>query len=367
MFDGSKFYSSLLLPEYTIEDLPIFSVYIVAIRLKRIFTLGFLSVWTLAPCLAQTNTKEDSVYFVKINDYFNASVDIETDFETFEIQGDNFDFDIRPNFDFVNKIGIDYRALSIFYSHSPNWSINKDNDLKGESKSSVFGFSWNTNRMINHISKNKVTGYYLANSADFNPNFVEGENPYIQFELLETSSFKGFHALKLNRNFSYSAFSAQMALQTRSAGSFAPGISYNYYSIDNNTPTGQKSKNLEFIFNLPYYHTFVVDRKWYINLGLIPGVGMTTTWLKTPLNGEIVETTSHNFISRISGIAGLGYNSKGFYGGIEGKVHKRYQNQSNNAVKEEITGLAFRVFLGWHILAPRPINRLYDKIESRLF
>jgi hypothetical protein len=173
--------------------------------------------------------------------------------------------------------------------------------------------------------------------------------------------------LKLNRNFSYSAFSAQMALQTRSAGSFAPGISYNYYSIDNNTPTGQNSKNLEVLFIIPYYHTFVVDHKWYVNLGVIPGVGMTTTWVKTPINGQIAETTSNNYISRISGIAGLGYNSKGFYAGLEGKVHKRYQNQSNNAVKEEITGFACRIFLGWHVLAPRSINRLYDKVESRLF
>jgi hypothetical protein len=136
--------------------------------------LSFLLVWTFAPCWAQTNEKEDSVYFVKINDHFNASIDIETDFETFEIRGENFDFDIRPNFDFVNKIGFDYRALSVFYSRSPNWGINQDSNLKGESKSSGFGFSWNSNRMINHINTNKVTGYYLANSADFNPDFIEG-------------------------------------------------------------------------------------------------------------------------------------------------------------------------------------------------
>lgn len=305
-------------------------------------------------------------YISKINDFFNLSLDLKTDFETFELSGDNFRYDIRPNFSYVNNFGIDYRAISIFYSFTPPLNVNKDDDLKGNSTNSGFGFSWNTDRLINHVGTSKVEGYYLQNSKDIDNQFIEGETPYFQFPELSVRSFTGFHAIKLNRNFSYSAFSAQMALQTKSAGSWAPGISYNFYKVQNNTPTGQRSKNFEILFNLPYYHTFVLDKKWYVNLAIIPGIGLTHSKIKTPINNQPVISNQNSLITRVSGIAALGYNSPGLFWGIEGKIHERFQSQGE-AVQERIQGFALRLFVGFHILAPKKINLLYDKVESKFF
>ena len=332
-------------------------------------------LWLLLFCfivqhktVAQTDTlasRNQSDFITRIDDYFNLSLDLETDFEEFEVEGSNFNYQIRPNYSFVNKLGIDYRAISIFYTFTPNFASNQDDDLKGSTESGGLGFSWNTDHLINHVETSHVKGFYLTNTAEFDNNFIEGISPYIQFPDLDVHSFRGFHAFKWNKNFSYSAFTAQMALQTKSAGSLAAGFSYNFFKIENNTPTGQRSKNFEFLFHLPYYHTFVFNRNWFINLGLVPGVGMVNTKLKTPVNGQDVITKNTNLIGRINGTFGLGYNSPGLFGGIEGSINTSLQRQGKSDVKQELHGFAFRVFIGWHILAPKKINTLYDKFEDK--
>lgn len=309
-------------------------------------------------------TADSIPYFINIDDYFNLSADLETDFERFTLKGDNFEYDIRPNFDFIDKVGIDYRALSFFLSVTPNLGANADIDRKGESEHIGFGFSFNTSKMINHVSMSSTKGFYLENTDDFDPSFIAGSSNFVPFPELEVKSFRGTHGFKLNPNFSYGAFSAQMARQTRSAGTLAPGISYNYYLINNGSPGGQRSKNFELLANLPYYYTHVIDQKWYGNIGLIAGAGMTKTWLTTTINGEEFKSTINSFITRGSAIMGFGYNSKGLFGGIEAKAHKRFQSQGD-AVKEEINGFSFRLFIGFHIKAPRFINRTYDKFEAK--
>ncbi len=318
---------------------------------------------------AQNDSLKDeakSPYYLGLNDYFNLSADLETEFETFDIRGADFEFDIRPNFDFVNLVGIDYRAFSFFLSFTPNLAINNDQDLRGQSKHTGFGMSFNTSKLLNHVATSFTEGFYMKNSGDFDSDFIEGITPNIQFPELKVTSFSGSHALKLNKNFSYGAFSAQMGRQLKSAGTLAPGISYNYYIVDNRTPTGQRSKNLELLLNLPYYYTHVIDQKWYLNIGFMAGAGRTHTQLTTIINSEALVTTQNTFVARGSARFGLGYNSKSFYGGVDAKANRRFQGQNNNSIKEEITGLAFRIFIGFHIKAPSKLNRLYDKVESRI-
>ncbi len=332
----------------------------------QVFQIICLSMFSIQ-CFAQSDTtaEPDTIpYYINIDDYFNLSADLETDFESFQLKGEGFEYDIRPNFEYVNLVGIDYRALSFFISFKPNLGVNSDNDLKGKSEHTGFGFSFNTSKMINHVGYSFAKGFYLENTLDYDPNFIENSSPYIQFPDLEVTSFRGSHAFKTNPNFSYGAFSVQMARQTRSAGTLAPGLSYNYYKINNGTGA-QRSTNLEILFNLPYYYTHVIDQKWYGNVGVIGCAGMTNTWLTTTINGEDFKSNINSFIMRGSAILGLGYNSKGLFAGVEGKAHRRFQNQGGTGVKEEIDGFSFRVFVGFHIKAPHFINRAYDKFEAK--
>jgi len=334
-------------------------------KLRTLFIITLCCVGTKTYPQSSQKPSTDSIpYYLNLDDYFNLSADLETDFERFTLTGDNFTYDIRPNFDFVDKVGIDYRALSFFLSFTPSLGVNSDNTLKGKSEHTGFGFSFNTGKMINHVSYAVAKGFFLENTSDFDPDFIDGSSASILFPELEVRSFRGSHGFKLNPNFSYGAYSAQMARQTRSAGTFAPGFSYNFYRIKNGSPEGQRSKNFELLFNLPYYYTHVIDQRWYVNIGLIAGAGMTKTWLTTTINGAEFKSTISSFITRGSAIMGFGYNSKGLFCGFETKAHQRFQSQGD-AVKEEINGFSFRLFVGFHIKAPRFINRTYDKFEAR--
>lgn len=335
-------------------------------KLLRLLSIAFFAFPSFI-CYSQSEDPTDtSAYFIDLNDYFNLSADLETDFEKFTLSGDDFLYDIRPNFSFYNKVGIDYRALSLFISFKPPLGQNNDDELKGKTTVNGFGFSFNTTRLINHLKWNTASGFYLENSSDFDPDFVKGESPYIQFPELNYTTYRGTHYYKFNPNFSYTAFNVQMAQQIKSAGSFATGISWNYSLIDNRIPTGQSSKNLQLLFDLAYYYTWILRGKWYLNAGLIAGAGLRSTALTTPQNGQEFESHYTTFNFRSKGILGLGYNSSKIFTGVDFRYLHEIQNQRNGTVHEEIDGYSFRVFFGFHILAPKFINRTYDKVEGFL-
>lgn len=318
-------------------------------------------------CFGQSAVEQDTTeYIISLNDYFNLSADIDTDYERFSIEGDDFKYDIRPNFTYFTKVGIDYRALSVFLSFTPQFAANQDEDLKGSSDLSGFGFSFNTDHLINHFETFNTKGYYIENSEDFIPDFVEGETPYIQLPGLSYRSFRGQHYYKFNPNFSYTAFTFQMARQIKSQGSWATGISWNYYLTENENPMAQDSRNLELLYDVSYYHTYVFDEKWYFNIGAILGLGGTFTSLDTPINGDIINSKYQSFKVRGKGYLGLGYNSQGLFFGTDFRFHHLQQNLAQGTVQEELNGVFFRVFVGYHILAPKFINRTYDKVEEFL-
>lgn len=72
--------------------------------------LPFLLVFLIGKSQAQEaqHSKDTTVYWSSLNKYFNLSIDFETDYETFDLKGADFEYDIRPNFNYINLIGIDY-------------------------------------------------------------------------------------------------------------------------------------------------------------------------------------------------------------------------------------------------------------------
>jgi len=287
-----------------------------------------------------TNTTD---YWISLNDYFNLSLDFETDYEIFDLQGADFEYDIRPNFNYVNLIGIDYRALSIFFSYVPPIGGNNDQELKGKSSHTGFGFVFNSSRWLNRFHYSKVEGYYLENSEDFIPDFINGATPYIQFDDLKITSYQGSHSYNFNPNFSFGAVSSQMAIQLKSAGSFIPGLFYNYFKVANRSGNGQRSKNLELIINTPYYYTHVINKKWYAGIGLIPGIGMHFTHLTTTIGNDDFETNYDGTLFRLKATLGLGYNSKTFYAGVAARFLEpsKHKKRSMWNIRKQVNHLEY--------------------------
>lgn len=77
-----------------------------------------------------SNIKEATkyLYIKNVNDHINFKIDVDSDFERFDLIGDDFEFDIRPNIALKSKISFSYKFIC----------VNNDDDLKA--KTTAIGF-----------------------------------------------------------------------------------------------------------------------------------------------------------------------------------------------------------------------------------
>ncbi|MFD1315002.1 DUF4421 family protein [Namhaeicola litoreus] len=315
---------------------------------------------------------ESSSYIFKNFDRINVKFDLDSEIESFILKGpNNYSTDIRPNVSIKSKISFNYKFISFSVGYIPKFLPgNNDDDLKGKTN----GFGLNLNLIFDHwvqgLKYSKVNGYYLENTKNFLPDWEEGE-PYIKFPDLGVISFQGSTGYKFNPNFSLRAISTQTEIQKRNAGSFIPGLLYNYYDIDNrsNNPeqtSSQNSKSFEFLLDIAYYYTYVLKSSWYASLGLSPSLGVNYTNLLTRFPEGNVRTTYSNPIYRLNAHLGLGYNSERIFGGAEIKGYESFRNENNKTMTIQTNNLTYQIFIGYRFKTPKFLKKTVDQIEELL-
>lgn len=329
--------------------------------------------------LAQTN--QDSLrkienpkklYFKSTLDQINIKFDLESNNEKFELDGNDFNYDIRPNVSTISKISLNYLFLSFSYSYIPKFFPgNDDDDLKGKTKGSSFGINLNFDHWVQELKYSKVKGFHLENSEDFENPWIEGTTPYIQFPELKVTSIRGATSYKFNSNYSLKAISTQTEIQLKSAGSFIPGLIYSYYLIDNKRDSSfqsssQKSKNIEVLANFSYFYTFVLNKSWYTALGVSPSIGINYTNLLTRFPDHEVKTNYSTAVYRVNGRGGIGYNSERFFAGFEISAFQSIKNDNTPTVNLVTTYNAFQAFVGYRFKAPKKIQELATKAQSKI-
>lgn len=339
-----------------------------------------LSFYILNTHISMAQNKEDSLghnlpkisFIDDFNDKINIKLDVESDFETFDLKGDNFEYDIRPNIATKSKVHFSYKFISFSFSYIPKFFPgNNDDNLKGETTGKGFALNLNLNHWIQDLKYNNVEGFYLHNSYDFDPNWENNTSPYLLFPDLKVTSFKGSTSYKFNSDFSLKAISTQTEIQLKSAGSFIPGILYSFYNIDNrsNSPdqqTSQRSESYELMLNLAYYYTFVINKSWYTSFGISPSAGINHTNLLTRFPDENIKTDYSDSVFRINGRSGIGYNSKQFFGGAEIIGYKSFRNENNTGVSLATTGITYQVFIGYRFNTPDFIKNFVDNLETKI-
>ena len=209
---------------------------------------------------------------------------------------------------------------------------------------------------------NQTKGYFVEGFND--PGLIPDDNePVILLPNLQTYSFIGHTRYRFNENYSFKAVANQNEIQTRSAGSFVPSLSYGYMEIrDSGSP--QDLKSFFAILNAGYYHTFVLHRNWYSNLGISPGIGME--W-----NKLITRTVDGHFVNHEQNLAfalhtqiGIGYNSTRFYGGMA-LVGEATSRQENSLIQFNNERGYFKVFIGYRFNAPKSLERAMDWMEEQ--
>jgi len=332
--------------------------------MKR-FLFSFL---LLLPFVSLAQLEEDfssSSYFTKMNNTLNLRLDLDNDVRSFEYDGINDNYSIEPNTNLRLGIAINYRFISLKIGFSPKFLRADDADLKGNTK--IFKLALNIfyKDFYQNFDFNKVKGYYVSNFEDPALGSINDSNEYIILPDLKTLSFTGTTFYRINENYSFKAVVNQNEIQTKSAGSFIPSLYYGYFEITDQT-TPQDIKSFFTILNAGYYHTFVISKNWYSNLGLSAGMGAEFNKLITKVDENTPDiTTRHNNLAlSIATQIGLGYNSTRFYGGTTLNGSATHRDERSIIKFNSVRGY-FKIYIGYRFDAPKSFDRGMNWLESK--
>ena len=317
--------------------------FIIQISISLLFSIYSGSVF------AQNNTdttivsKQSNRYIAKVDTIISVKLNINSEFEQFEVNGDDFYYDIRPNVSLSSKISFSYRFISFGIGFKPKFIPgNNDNDMQGKTRTLSFGVNIITKHWLQELSFGYITGFYLHNTADYppTPDWIKGEDPYIQFPDLKVAVLRGSTGYKFNENYSLKAISSKTEIQLKSCGSLIPMLSYDYFEIDNKSDdtlqtSSQKSNNLDLVASLGYMYTFVLKSKFYISAGILPGIGLQHTKLLTRYPDEDIKTKTNDPLFRLQEKVGMGYNTRRLYTGAELSMGQSWHEQGNTSIQEK--------------------------------
>lgn len=306
-----------------------------------------------------------SSYFTKMNNTLNLRLDLDNDVRSFEYEGVDENYSIEPNTNLRMGIAINYRFISLKIGFSPKFLEADDSNLKGSTK--IFKLSLNIffKDLMQNFDFNRVKGYYVTGINDPIPGNIEDTNEYLILPDLKTLSFTGTTWYRFNENYSFKAVINQNEIQTKSTGSFIPSLYYGYFEITDQT-TPEDIKSFFVLLNAGYYHTFVISKYWYSNLGLSTGMGVEFNKLITRSDENLKDIISYhnNLALNISTQIGLGFNSTRFYGGtsLNGSAMNR---DEKSVIKFNSVRGYFKVYVGYRFDAPKSFEKGMDWIEDK--
>ena len=241
--------------------------------------------------------------------------------------------------------------------------------MQGKTKALSLGLTILTQHWMQDLQFAYVKGFYLHNTADFEPGWNKGEDPYLLLPDLKVAALRGSTGYKFNKNFSLKSISSKTEIQLKSCGSFIPSLVYDYYEIDNQSKdttqkSSQKSNNIDVFTTFGYIYTFVLKSKFYATAGLFPGVGFQHTKLLTRFPDGNVMSNYTDPLFQLQEKIGLGYNSKQFYAGAEFSASQMTHDQNNTSVQTNATRIYFQVFVGYRFNAPRFLKHQADVVKD---
>lgn len=322
----------------------------------------------ILPVISLAQMEEDfsfNSYFAKMNNTLNLRLDLDNDVRSFEYEGIDEDYSIEPNTNLRMGIAINYRFISLKIGFSPKFLEANDSNLKGNTK--IFRLSLNIffKDFYQNFDYNQVRGYYVSGINDPIVGDLQGTDTYLILPNLKTLSITGTTWYRFNENYSFKAVVNQNEIQTKSTGSFIPSMYYGYFEITDQT-TPEDIKSFFILLNAGYYHTFVLGKNWYSNLGLSTGMGVEFNKLISRSNDGLPDMTSYhnNLALNISTQIGLGYNSTRFYGGTSLNGSAMNRNEKSVIKFNSVRGY-FKIYLGYRFDAPKSFEKGMDWLEGK--
>jgi hypothetical protein len=314
---------------------------------------------------AQLDEEESSNgYFIKMNNTLNLRLDLDNDVRSFEYDTEDYQYAIEPNTNLRMAVNINYRFISLKVGFSPEFLAGKDSDLKGTTK--IFRLSLNIfiKDWLQNFDYNQVKGYFIEDPQDPASGILPSDSQFLILPDLKTLSITGTTSYRFNENYSFKAVVNQNEIQTKSAGSFIPSLYYGYFEITNQ-PTPEDIHSFFIIANAGYFHTFVLHKNWYSNLGLSPGLGIEFNKRVTRVEGQDDEIIRQNNLAfNINLQLGIGYNSGRFYGGTA-LIGSAITRDKKSIIKFDSVRGYFKIYVGYRFGAPKSFESGMDWMESK--
>lgn len=350
-------------------------------RLNSCLVLSlFLNVYSTYSQETETaiETSTDTIsseYIIDFKTRFNVKLEASNEIASFNIIENSNDVYLKPNLNIRYGVVFSYKFLSIRLGIRPKIT-ESEKEKKGDTdtfrlKLQLLFDNWN-----HVIEYNNYKGFYVGNSTDFidNPN-----GNYIQFPELTTHVLFGSSVYKFNANYSMRAIQSQTEIQSKSAGSFMPGIAYNLYSITGTDviknlvddeityrETYNEYEGLNLSLQAGYYYTFVLKKYWFANAFAIPAAGVDFYTINiTSGDNKTTRSYSDTFVTFGYGFGG-GYNGNKIFFGAN--YRNRFTSEKFTSSRLHIipTKDEFSVYFGYRFKAPKTVSKPVDLIEEKV-
>ncbi len=262
-------------------------------------------------CSSQENSSfSDSSYIETMRTKLNLKLGLDNDIESFELDDDLSRLSVRPNTNLRMTIGINHKFLNLKFGFSPKFLANDESSKKGSTNTFKIALTIFIKNWVQFLEYSNINGYYIEDISDSNSGLFENVE-YIILPDMKTITFRGITSYKFNDKFSLRSITNQSEIQRKSAGSFIPSFSYDYFKMSG-TSAIQKLESINLILSAAYFYTFVLKKNWYFNLSAAPGMGVAFNHLLE----EDIDYSNSDWTSAIifdvNALAAFGYSSEYF-------------------------------------------------------
>lgn len=337
-------------------------------KIKTVYLIFYLSSFVVGAQIKQDTTNIIS-YEDRVMIRMNFDTTIEDFVANYKEEGQNFKTQFSINNQIYTSLSLDYRIISATLSFAPRFIPgNNDNELKGESSYSDIRFTLFPKGFIQTVYYKNEKGFYIKNMADFDPDWQEGRDPYLQFPDLRIQTFGGITAYSFNKDFSLKSIYYQREWQKQSSGSLVPSLEYDLTYFKDKVD-GLKSKETQYNIgiNLGYYYNWVITEKVNISPFAFAGIGGKWSSYREDLEDGTKSPKENNnyFTNKFGGGIHIGYNSDRFlFGGKLNLTSYNYKEDSNSRIQNNnVYGL---LYIGYRFEPPKVIKNNYDKIKKKV-
>ena len=329
------------------------------------FLLCLNSVFLLR---SQNKREKDSTFITSYADKFVLKLNVDTQTSSYDLKNlTGQELRLMHNNAYRLHLSLDYQFFGFSFGIAPDIFGGEENiNLKGESSLIDFRFRAAIGQWVQGFQFSSIKGFYVENTGDFIPDWIEGTDPFIQIPDFTNRIYGMSTHYVINPNFSFRNILYNTEWQKKSAGSIIPSLFYGFNDFEY---TFEEIKSDENIFQvrlaIPYYHTWVFRENWFVGINVSPSIGFSSSRYREEQNDVRIKEKNTYLTRSIEGGIQLGYAAERWVFGasfvfdINGYDEDRLGTVENNK-------LFAQIYVGYRLNTPGFIDRAYNKAARKI-